>query len=105
VFVEQSHGTITLEEREDLCVLSIPGDLDRDQAAEIEAVIWDRMHFASHLRSEHLGEFKLGNDPHRSESLGLVQLLILYHLATARATVALGGEGSRTDDNLAPTSG
>jgi phosphoribulokinase len=102
VFVEQSAGAITLEDKGEVCVLQIPGDLDRDKAAEIEAVIWDRMHFASHLRSEHLGEFKLGNEPHRSESLGLVQLLILYHLATARATVALGGEGSRTDDNLAP---
>jgi hypothetical protein len=35
----------------------------------------------------------LGEDAmHRSESLALVQPLILYHMATARATVALGGE-------------
>jgi phosphoribulokinase len=101
VFVEQGHGAITIEEREDECVLDIPGDLDRDRAAEIETVIWDRMHFASHLRSDRLGVFSVGDETHRSESLGLVQLLILYHLATARATVALGGEGSRTDDNLA----
>ncbi len=65
---------------------------DRERAAEIEEAIWDRMHFASHLRSDILGEFTVGNDVHRSESLALVQLLILYHLTMARATVALGGE-------------
>jgi hypothetical protein len=26
-----------------------------------------------------------------------VQLLVVYHLVTARASVALGGEGSRAD--------
>ena len=41
------------------------------------------MHFASHLRSERLGEFTVGTALHRSESLALVQLLVLYHLVTA----------------------
>ena len=54
------------------------------------------MHFASHLRSERLGEFTVGTELHRSESLALVQLLILYHLVTARAAVALGGDGARS---------
>ena len=53
------------------------------------------MHFASHLRSERLGEFTIGTQLYRSESLALVQLLVLYHLVTARAAVALGGEGAR----------
>ena len=53
------------------------------------------MHFASHLRSERLGEFTIGTQLHRSESLALVQLLVLYHLVTARAAVALGGAGAR----------
>jgi phosphoribulokinase len=48
------------------------------------------MHFARHLRSEALGEFTVGNDVHRSESLALVQLLILYHLTTTAARVSLG---------------
>jgi phosphoribulokinase len=55
------------------------------------------MHFASHLRSERLGEFTVGTELHRSESLAIVQVLVLYHLVTARATVALGGEGTRAD--------
>ena len=43
-----------------------------------------------------LGEFTIGNDLHRSESLALVQLLILYQLVTAKAAIALGGESART---------
>ena len=69
--------------------LRIPGDIDPAAAAEVEEAIWDRMHFASHLRSERLGEFTLGTELHRSDSLALVQLLILYHLVTAKASPVL----------------
>jgi hypothetical protein len=55
------------------------------------------MHFASHLRTERLGEFTVGTQLHRSESLAIVQVLILYQLVTARAAVALGGLGVRVD--------
>jgi phosphoribulokinase len=77
--------------------LSIPGDIDPAAAAEVEEAIWDRMHFASHLRSERLGEFTIATELHRSESLAIVQVLVLYHLVTARASVALGGAGTRAD--------
>jgi phosphoribulokinase len=77
--------------------LWIPGDIDPAHAAQVEEAIWDRMHFASHLRSERLGEFTIGTALHRSESLAIVQVLILYHLVTGRATVALGGDGPRVD--------
>ena len=92
-FVEESEGAITLDEQRDgeRC-LHIPGALERARAAAIEEAIWERMHFASHLRTEALGEFTVGNDVHRSESLALVQLLILYHVTIARATVVLGGD-------------
>ena len=82
--------------------LWVAGDIDAEHAALVEEAIWDRMHFASHLRSDRLGEFTIGTDLHRSESLAIVQLLTLYHLVTARAAVALGGEGSRTDRLPAP---
>ncbi len=95
-FVEQSEGEITLEERDGGVIVNIPGDIARDRAAEIEEAIWERMQFASHLRSDQLGEFTVGNDVHRSESLALVQLLILYHLTIARATVSLGGDPEDT---------
>jgi phosphoribulokinase len=72
--------------------LSVAGDIDREHGAEIEEAFWEKMHFASHLRSERLGEFTIGSDVHRSESLAIVQVLILYHLVTAKAAVALGNE-------------
>ena len=87
---------LTLVERDGERVLRIPGRMDPDHAVAIEETLWARMHFASHLRARRLGEFTIGTDLHRSESLALVQLLILYHLVTARAAVALGGEGTRT---------
>src|SRR6516162_1190903 len=77
-------------------ILRIPGRMDPEHAAAIEEAIWERMHFATHLRARRLGEFTIGTELYRSESLALVQLLILYHLVTAKATVALGGEGTRT---------
>ena len=95
------HGEITLAEREDDWILTIPGDLDPARAGEIEAAIWQGMHFATHLRSERLGEFTIGTDLHRSESLALVQLLILYHVITAKASVALGATGARATETLA----
>ena len=79
--------------------LHIPGQLDRERAAVIEEMIWEGLHFAQHLRSERLGEFTIGNDLHRSESLALIQLLILYHLFTATATAALDGLGAREADS------
>jgi phosphoribulokinase len=76
-------------------ILRIPGRMDPGHAAAIEEAIWERMHFATHLRSRRLGEFTIGTELYRSESLALVQLLILYHLVTARARVALGNDGTR----------
>ncbi|MGH3479446.1 MAG: phosphoribulokinase [Pseudonocardiaceae bacterium] len=92
---------ITMEDAGDAQVLRIPGRVPPARAAEIEQVIWEWMHFASHLRSERLGEFTVGTDLHRSESLALVQLLLLYHLVMAKAAVALGGIGARADGSSA----
>jgi phosphoribulokinase len=78
-------------------ILRIPGRMDPAHAAAIEEAIWARMHFATHLRARRLGEFTIGTELFRSESLALVQLLILYHLVTAKAAVALGGTGARSD--------
>ena len=87
--------TLAMVERGSERHLHIPGDVDPGRAAEIEEAIWDRLHFATHLRKQRLGEFTVGIDLHRSESLALVQLLILYHLVMARAAIALGGDGTR----------
>jgi phosphoribulokinase len=78
--------------------LYVPGKIDHARAEEIEEVIWAKMHFAKHLRQQRLGEFTIGTELHRSDSLALVQLLILYHLVTARAVVLLGGGSARDFD-------
>ncbi len=94
-FVGTEENGLTLREEDGERVLRIPGRMDPDRAAAIEEAIWARMHFATHLRTRRLGEFTIGAELHRSEALALVQLLILYHLVSARAAVALGGEGLR----------
>jgi phosphoribulokinase len=88
---------ITLEEHGHEWVLSVPGTIDPLRSAMIQEAIWDRMHFASHLRTERLGEFTVGTDLHRSESLAITQLLVLYQLVTARAAIAVGAEHARAD--------
>ncbi|HWI07976.1 MAG TPA: hypothetical protein VNT54_10715, partial [Solirubrobacteraceae bacterium] len=73
--------------------LTIPGSVDRERGAAIEEAIWEKMHFARHMRTERLGVFSIGaDDGHRSESLAITQVLILYHLVTAKAAVAVGGD-------------
>lgn len=96
-FVGDEPGGLTLVERGSERVLRIAGRIEPTHAAAVEEAIWERMHFATHLRSRRLGEFTIGTELMRSESLALVQLLILYHLVTARAAVALGGEGTRNE--------
>ena len=81
--------------RPDDLVLRIPGDIAPVHAAELEEGIWARMSFASHLRVRRLGEFTVGTDLLRSESLALVQLLILYHLLWGRHEQAAGGPTER----------
>jgi phosphoribulokinase len=100
-FINGKADGLTLVERDGERVLRIPGRMDQSHATAVEEAIWERMHFATHLRARRLGEFTIGTELHRSESLALVQLLILYHLVTAKAAVALGGEGTRKPVSIA----
>jgi phosphoribulokinase len=77
-------------------LLRIPGDIDPTHAAEVEEAIWGRMSFANHLRVRRLGEFTVGTDLYRSDSLALVQLLILYQLLWGRLELAAGGAADGT---------
>ncbi|MDQ3103217.1 MAG: phosphoribulokinase [Actinomycetota bacterium] len=97
-FMGNGERGLTEFEREGVHVICIPGDLGRDRADEIEEAIWADLHFARHLRAQRLGEFTIGTELHRSESLALIQLLILFHLVSARAAVALGGDGRGEPD-------
>jgi phosphoribulokinase len=94
-FVDEASGGITVEDRGDERCVRIPAKVDPEDAAAIEEAVWQKMHFARHLRTEHLGEYTVGTELHRSETLAIVQVLVLYHLVTAKATVALGGDGAR----------
>ena len=93
--IDAGRRDIVVDERGEERHLHLRGDVEPDQAAAIEEAVWEKMHFASHLRTERLGEYTVGTHLHRSETLAIVQLLILYHLATAKAAVALGGDGTR----------
>ncbi len=86
---------IAVTERRGERSLWIPGDIDPERADEIEAIVWEKMQFTPHLRTERLGEITVGTDLRRSNSLAIVQALILYHLVTPKAAVALGGDGAR----------
>jgi phosphoribulokinase len=104
-FSEFASAGLAVEENDNEHKLFVQGDIDPARGAEIEEAVWARMHFASHLRSERLGEFTVGTELHRSESLAVVQVIVLYHLVTARAAVALGSDGSRADrEGRAPAS-
>ncbi|HUK44927.1 MAG TPA: phosphoribulokinase [Gaiellaceae bacterium] len=93
----EASGGISITDEDGVVDLRIPGRLDRERAGAIEEMIWSSLHFASHLRSERLGEFTIGTDLHRSESLALIQLLILYHIFTATASAALDGIGAHAE--------
>ena len=84
--------------------LWVPGTISAERSAAIEEAVWDRMHFASHLRTERLGEFTVGTALHRSEALAITQLLVLYQLVTARAAIALGAEQPAPTGGRSPTS-
>ena len=86
-FVDDTEG-LAVEENVNEHKLFVPGDIDPTRGSEIEEAIWDTVPFASRMRAQPLVEFALGTQLHRSESLAIVQVLILYHLAIARAAVA-----------------
>ncbi|MEA2320397.1 MAG: phosphoribulokinase [Solirubrobacteraceae bacterium] len=95
--VEDGDDGPSLERHERELLLRIPGDIDPEHAALIEAAVWDRMSFASHLRVRRLGEFTVGTDLLHSDSLALVQAILLYHLVTARAALAVAGPPPRRE--------
>ncbi|HET8977601.1 MAG TPA: phosphoribulokinase [Solirubrobacteraceae bacterium] len=89
-------GIMLVERGAELC-LWISGTIPASRSAAIQEAIWNRMRFASHLRTDRLGEFTVDTQLHRSESLAITQLLLLYQLVTARAAVAVGANGARAD--------
>jgi phosphoribulokinase len=75
---------VAVERLEGAVLLRIPGAIDAGHAERLEHAVWERMSFANHLRVTRLGEFTVGTDLRRSDSLALVQVLILYQVMWAR---------------------
>ncbi|MDQ6608133.1 MAG: hypothetical protein M3Z06_16495, partial [Actinomycetota bacterium] len=103
-FLDSGDKGITLIEEGPDPQIQIPGDIAHEHAEGIQEAIWERLHFASHLRSERLGQFTVGREVERSDTLAIVQLLVLYQMVTAKAAVSLGGEGARSEHNGADES-
>ncbi len=95
--VDGQPGGISLIRRGSETSLWVPGTISPERSAAIEETVWDQMHFASHLRTDRLGEFTVGTELHRSEALAITQLLVLYQLVTARAAIAVGAIDARAD--------
>jgi phosphoribulokinase len=75
-------------------ILEIDGTITHQKARELEDRIWLHMQEASHLRPDHLqdlGRFYVGNIQRQSDPLALTQLIILYHVMSARHRME-GGE-------------
>ncbi|HWE82614.1 MAG TPA: phosphoribulokinase [Gaiellaceae bacterium] len=96
--VTSGEDGIVLTEVDGATELYIPGQIPHERASMIEEAIWEKMHFAKHLREERLGEFTIGTDLHRSDALAVVQLLILYQLVIAKGVVSVGGSSTREFD-------
>lgn len=91
-------GAVGLEDRGGEIVLTVPGTIDPRRSAQIEAMLWERMAFPGDLRADRLGEFTVGTELHRSESLAVTQLLVLYQLAAGREGRRRGGGASEGDE-------
>ena len=102
--VESAKDDIRVEQRDGESTLWISGGIDVERAREVEEAVWDRMRFAKHLRTEDLGVIETGGGEQHSQSLAILQVLLLYQLVTARATVALGGDDARQEDDEVATS-
>lgn len=74
-------------------VLEIDGNISHQKALELEDCIWAHMEEASHLRPDRLnllGRFYVGNILRQSDPLALTQLIILYHVISARNRMQRG---------------
>ncbi|MCB0155741.1 MAG: phosphoribulokinase [Anaerolineae bacterium] len=63
--------------------LDISGEINQDQARQIEDVVWSHLSDLRHLRPEEMGKFTEGNETSQSNPLALTQLFITYHLLVA----------------------
>jgi phosphoribulokinase len=68
-------------------VLEIDAGISHEKACELEDCIWAHMAEDSDLRParlDQLGRFSVGNEHRQSDCLALTQLIVLYHVISAR---------------------
>ncbi len=85
--IEEEYGDVKRD------VLEIDGNISHEKACELEDCIWAHMEEASHLRPDRLsllGRFYVGNMLRQSDPLALTQLIVLYHVVSARNRMASG---------------
>jgi len=85
--IEEEQGDVKRD------VLEIDGNISHEKACELEDCIWAHMEEASHLRPDRLsllGRFYVGNMLRQSDPLALTQLIVLYHVVSARNKMASG---------------
>lgn len=86
LFMEQYNGR-------SCSVLEIGAGISHEQACALEDCIWAQMAEDSNLRParlDQLGHFSLGNDVRQSDPLALTQLILLYHIVSARHRIQNG---------------
>jgi phosphoribulokinase len=103
VLADGEHDGLIVTQRPEAQELLVPGWIssgrgDFDRAAQLEEVLWGKLRVAGQLRHHALGEFTTGTELHRSNSVAIVQLLILYHALSARRVVALEADPSLDDE-------
>lgn len=87
-------------------VLEIDGTISHQKACELEDCIWAHMEQASHLRPERLsllGRFYVGNVLRQSDPLAITQLIILYHVVSARSRRSAEESLSVPNEKSAPS--
>ncbi len=86
--VQPALRTSQIEYNGMLCsALEIDAQITHEKASELEDRIWSHMSEASSLRPDRLdqlGHFYVGNDLRQSDPLALTQLILCYHVISAR---------------------
>ncbi len=77
-----------LDDGTPVSVLEIMGDMPSDRALRLEERIWQHIGPGRQLAADKLGQFLDGLTPAHSDSLGLVQLVLLWRILEGRPSAA-----------------
>ena len=102
--VRPALGLFTEEYEHRPCgVLEIDASLSHAKACELEDRIWEHMSEDSDLRParlDQLGLFYIGSELRQSDPLALTQLIVLYHIVSARHRIQNGQTLTRPQEQV-----